>query len=234
MKRPGADDLRRMLARNHEVATRTLEPDFPLASFEALQDWQRARIERSFQDVISRDNYRPAAEFFLGELYGGLDFRERDEDMGRVMPLMVRFLPDGSLVTMAEAFELQAISLEFDMAMARHMEKASVTELDMDRYCETYRSCSDRPRRERQILLIRKLGYDLDELVHKRMVNYLVRLMRGPARAAGLGRLQDFLETGLQSFRAMEDPHWFIETVYEREWEAMQRMFAGDERPFGF
>ena len=234
MKRPGADELRRMLSRNHDVATRTLAPDFPRASFDALQQWQRARLKRSFQDVISSDNYRPAGEFFLSELYGGLDFRERDQDMDRVMPLMIRFLPDRTLATMAEAFELQAISLEFDMAMAGHMQQASITELDMDSYCRIYRSCSDKAGRERQILLIRKLGYDLDKLVRKPMVNYLVRLMRGPAHAAGFGRLQQFLETGLESFRAMEDPEWFIETVYEREWEAMQRMFAGDERPFGF
>ena len=66
------------------------------------------------------------------------------------------------------------------------------------------------------------------------MVNTLVRLLRGPAHAAGFGKLQEFLEEGLAAFRALEDPACFVDTIYEREWRAMERMFAGAERPFGF
>ena len=135
---------------------------------------------------------------------------------------------------MSEAFELQAISLEFDMKMAGHMDQKHLDSLDMDRYCDVYRACSDQPGRKRQIQLIRKLGYDLEMLVRKPLINYLVRLLRAPAHAAGFGSLQEFLESGLVSFRALEDPAYFIETIYEREWSAMQRMFAGDDRPFGF
>ena len=170
----------------------------------------------------------------VAELYGGLDFRQRDQDMGRVMPVMIRFLPDRALGTMSEAFELQAISLEFDMAMAGEMALRGIGQLDMPRYCEAYRAANDQGGRERQILLIRKIGYDLDKLVRWPMVNYLVRLLRGPAHAAGFGNLQEFLEAGLDAFRSLEDPAYFIETIYRREWDSMEKMFAGAERPFGF
>lgn len=234
MSKPGAQRLQDMLARNHAIAVRIEEPSFPLAEFEHLQQWQRARLARSFEDFASQEAYRPAVHFFLSELYGGLDFRERDQDMSKVMPVMIRFLPDKTLGTMSEAFELQAISLEYDIEMAGYMEREHVTELEMGRYCEIYRSCSDRPGRERQILLIRKLGFDLERLVRWPMVNTLVRLLRGPAHAAGFGKLQEFLEQGLASFRALDDPHYFIQTIYERELASMQRMFDGAEHPFGF
>jgi hypothetical protein len=135
-------------------------------------------------------------------------------------------------MTMSEAFELQAISLEFDMEMAEWMARWDVEVLDMATYCRVYLAVDDREGRERQIHLIRKLGYDLDQLVRKSFVNYLVRLLRGPAHAAGFGNLQEFLESGLNSFRALEDPEYFIETIYVREWESMERMFGGDENPF--
>jgi hypothetical protein len=61
-----------------------------------------------------------------------------------------------------------------------------------------------------------------------------VRLLRGPAHAAGFGKLQEFLESGLGSFRMIEDVSFFNETVYRRESTAMEKMFAGEERPFGF
>jgi hypothetical protein len=230
----GAQRLYEMLDRNHRLGSEIDADDFPRAAFDELQMWQRRRLARTFDDLIRQEAYRPAVTFFLTELYGGLDFRDRDHDMSRVMPVMKRFLPDKVLFIMSEAFELQAISLEFDMKMAVHMEQAGIRTLDMNRYCETYRACSDQAGRERQILLIRKLGYDLDKLVRKPLVNTLLRLLRGPAHAAGFGKLQEFLEAGLGSFRALEDVDYFNETVYEREWGAMKKMFAGEEKPFGF
>lgn len=234
MTRPGAERLYGMLARNHALASKIERAGFPLSSFEVLQQWQRQRIARSFDDLVQQEGYRPAVEFFLSEIYGGLRFRERDQDMSKVMPVMTRFLPDHALLTMSEAFELQAISLEFDMEMATFMEQEKFDSLNMSRYCEVYRACSDLARRERQILLIRKVGYDLERLVHKPLISYLVRLLRGPAHATGFGALQEFLESGLGSFRALEDPAYFIETIYERERVSMQKMFAGEEQPFGF
>lgn len=234
MDKPGARRLRDMLSRNHAIAEAVARPGFPLVEFEQLQEWQRERIARSFEDLARRESSRPAIHFFLSELYGGLDFRERDQDMEKVMPVMIRFLPDKTLGTMSEAFELQAISLEYDIEMAAWMRGEGLFGLDMSRYCTVYRACSDRPGRQRQIELIRKLGYDLKGLVRWPMVNTLVRLLRGPAHAAGFGTLQEFLEQGLAAFRALEDPVRFIDTIYEREWRSMQRMFDGAERPFGF
>ena len=57
-------------------------------------------------------------------------------------------------------------------------------------------------------------------------------MLPGPAHAAGFGRLQEFLETGLVSFRALEDPVHFVDTIYQREWSSMERLFAGDPYPF--
>lgn len=234
MSKPGAERLRSMLARNHAIAGQVADPAFPLRRFDHLQHWQRERLIRSFADLAAESGYQPAIHFFLSELYGGLEFRERDQDLGRVMPLMIRFLPDQALVALSEAFELQAISLEFDMQMADHMARQRLGALNMDRYSRVYRACSDRAGRERQIELIRKLGYDLEALVQKPLVNRLVRLLRGPAHAAGFGRLQEFLEEGLESFRALPDTALFVETIYEREWAAMEKLFEGERRPFGF
>ena len=233
MSKPGANQLHAMLARNHALARRTGEADFPLQEFNALQQWQQERLLTSFSDLFEQEGYQPAIEFFLSDIYGGLDFRERDQDMGKVMPVMVRFLPDRALVTLAEAFELQAISLEYDERMAHFMRTEGVRQLDMESYLPVYLAGGGRQGRERQINLIHKLGYDLDSLVGKPLVNYLVRLLRGPAHAAGFGSLQEFLESGLDSFRALENAREFVDTIYDREWAAMERLFDGEPDPFG-
>lgn len=234
MSKPGADLLRGMLARNHELAERTRGPEFPLAQFETLQAWQLDRLTTTFSDLYEQEGYRHAVEFFVSDLYGGMDFRERDQEMSRVMPIMIRFLPDKALVALAEAFELQAISLEYDFKMAEYMAQQGIHELDMESYCQVYRACSDHSGRERQIQLFPKIGRDLNKLVRKSIVNYLLRMLRGPAHAAGFGLLQEFLESGLDSFRALKDPDYFVDTIYRREWDSMQRLFTGDPDPFRF
>ena len=232
MSKPGADQLRAMLGRNHELAEKTVRPDFPLAHFETLQSWQLERLTVTFKDLYEQEGYRHAVEFFVSDLYGGLDFRQRDQEMSRVMPIMIRFLPDKALVALAEAFELQAISLEYDFIMAEYMAVQGIRELDLEAYCDVYRACSERAGRERQIQLFPKIGRDLNKLVRKSIVNYLLRMLRGPAHAAGFGKLQEFLETGLASFRALEDADYFVDTIYQREWGAMERLFARNPDPF--
>ena len=230
--RPGATRCRKMLAWNHRLAEKISAPGFELAPFEALQQWQRERLAESYSDLLSQESYRPACEFFLEELYGGLDFQERDQEVARVMSVMVRFLPGNALHIMADAFELQALSLEFDMEMAERLESAGAMDLDVASYGIAYRACGNGPQRERQILLIREVGNELAKLVHKPIVVHLIRLMRGPAHAAGFGALQEFLESGVLSFRQLDDPVYFVNTIYEREWLSMQKLFAADAEPF--
>jgi len=234
VSRAGAVACREMLAWNHRLAERICAPGFHFAAFQLLQSWQRSRLAGTYSDLMADDSTRPACEFFLDELYGGLDFLKRDQDLDKVMPVMVRFLPGHALGSLASAFELQALSLEFDIGVSRIIHERGDHELDLAGYASAYRGCGDRAGRERQIILIRQLGIDLSRLVDKALVSYLVRLLRGPAHAAGFGELQRFLESGLASFRKLEDRQWFVDTVYEREWEAMKKLFAGDPRPYDF
>lgn len=227
-----AEHLRQSLADSHDLASRLDEPGFPLAELEIVQTWQRQRLADSFQNLISQERYRAAGDFFLDELYGGLHFRERDQEMERVLPAMVRMLRDDMLKVLAEAFELQALSLELDMGMTAALVGFGWDRLDTGRYGEIYRVCGRSAERERQIELIHRLGLKLNKLVHHRLVLLLIRTLRGPARAAGFGRLQSFLEQGLNAFRIMGDGTEFVETVWRKESEVMLRLFAGDENPF--
>jgi hypothetical protein len=227
-----ADRLRQALTESHELATRFDEPGFPHAELEVLQTWQRRRLADSYRDLISQERYAAAGEFFLAELYGGLNFRERDQQMERVLPVMVRMLREDMLLALAEAFELQSLSLSLDMDMTVALQQSGWKQLNTDRYGEIYRTCGRALDRERQIELIGQLGLVLNELVHHRLVLFLIRTLRGPARAAGFGLLQAFLEQGLRAFQIMGDGTEFIETIWRNEDRIMQRLFAGEKNPF--
>jgi len=228
-----AGRLRQALSESHEFAARLDKPGFPLKELEIVQGWQRRRLAWSYRDLIQQERYRAAGDFFLAELYGGLHFRERDQEMERVLPVMVRMLRDDMILAVAEAFELQSLSLDLDMDMAVAFQKHGWNKLDTARYGETYRTCGRASDRQNQIELIRRLGLQLNKLVHHRLVLLLIRTLRGPARAAGFGLLQSFLEQGLFAFREMGDGSEFIDAIWRNEQEVMRRLLTGDEDPFG-
>ena len=62
----------------------------------------------------------------------------------------------------------------------------------------------------------------------------MVRWMHAPAVAAGFGKLQEFLDEGLEAFGVMgADAEHFVGTIVERETRALERIREGSEQPFG-
>ena len=69
------------------------------------------------------------------------------------------------------------------------------------------------------------VGRSLDVLTRKMFLRQTLRMMRGPARAAGLASLQGFLETGFDTFHAMGGADEFLQLVNSRESALMEAMF---------
>lgn len=223
-----AQAFRQALHAGNEFARAIDQPDFPLDEFLRLQDWQRQRFRLTYADFVARESDQPACQFFLEELYGGLGFRQRDEDVNRVEPMMSRLLPDHALWALSEALRLQLISLELDRSMAEVLWQKSTQFIDESCYVSAYRTVGRRHDREQQIELIRKLGHELQALTQSSLLLGLVKAVRKPAQAAGYGRLQNFLEQGLSAFRKLQDPEHFVETVYRREFQLMKQWFADE------
>jgi len=225
------DHLTAQIERNQDIAARLARAGPALNQrLIELQDWQRQRLDACYDDLRQTARYRPACDFFLDELYGGKDFRERDRQLARVVPVMRRFLPDHLLLAVGDAMRLQAVSLEFDLDLAELL--IDVERIDQPAYAGAYRRHGAWDLRADQIDLIEGLGRVLDETVHRPMVHRLVRMMRGPAVLAGFGALQSFLTRGLDAFARMHGAEYFLDTITERERLALDAMKAGADWPF--
>jgi hypothetical protein len=196
-----------------------------------LQKWQAKRLLRSHADLHSSPRYRLAVEFFFNELYGGGDAKRRDFDLIRVQTAMERLLPREGLEALCLAIQLETLSQELDHAVARALPDAPIT---VERYAQAYRDAGQEPSRRRQLELTGEVGAYLDSVVRKPLVRGLIRLVRGPAHAAGFGLLQEFLERGLVAFEAMHGADEFLKTIRTRELRASARLFAGEPDPFEF
>ncbi len=201
-------------------------------SLERLARWQARRLRQTYADLAAQPRYATAINFFEKDLYGdAADFAQRDSDLARVVPMMVRMLPERVIATVADAVELNALSHELDAAVLALLPRASGSFGVVD-YCRAYREVGRRADRERQINLIDEVGVALDHYVKKALIRSALVMMRRPAHLAGFGALHDFLERGFSAFRKMDGATEFLATIRARENELMERILGGDNAPF--
>lgn len=227
--------LERCLGWQQAVHDPVREPRNRLPVLPGLRRFQHRRLEAGFTDLLADARMRPAAEFFLSDLYGEQDFSERDRSVARVAPIMARLMPLPLLVALGQAVELGALSHSFDLKVAQALDAEGVgaEEIDADAYQRAYREAGCPRLRDRQIALVEDVGHTLDRAVHTMGVERLLRISRLPARAAGVLSLQAFLERGFEAFRQLDGAGDFLDTIASRERAVSARLFEGHPEPFG-
>ncbi len=196
------------------------------AAVAEVKRFQHARFEATYADLLANPRYTRAARFFLEDLYGPGDFTQRDAQFARVVPALVRLFPAELVGTVLQLAQLHALSERLDSAMA-----AAVRAIPLDGrgYGEAWRAVGEPASRRRQIDLMLAVGTALDRYTRSTLLRHTLRLMRGPAQAAGLGALQGFLESGFDTFKGMGGAAGFLATIEERERALADHLFAGGD-----
>lgn len=189
---------------------------------EALKAYQQARFARTHASLLAHPRYGRAANFFLNELYGPQDFTQRDAQFSRIVPALVRLFPADTVATVESLAAVHALSERLDTAMAIHLEGEAPGRAS---YVRAWQATGEPAARARQIELVMDVGEALDHHTRSFVLRASLKAMRGPARAAGMGALQSFLEAGFDAFGAMRGAREFLETIHARETALVQRLF---------
>lgn len=190
---------------------------------QAIKQYQHGRFGRTYADLLATPRYGGSASFFLDELYGPTDFTKRDTQFARVVPGLVRLFPQELVHTVQSLAELHDLSETLDTAMARAVAPGP---LDDASYKAAWQAVGRPADREMQITHIVRVGDALDAYTRNPLLRHSLRLMRGPARLAGVGELQKFLEAGFDTFRAMRGAEEFLAIVQQREQAFARDLFA--------
>ena len=188
----------------------------------ALKDYQQRRFSRSYAVLLGSPRYGGAAEFFLRDLYGPDDFSARDAQFARVVPGLVRLFPADVIKTVCLLAELHAISEQLDSRMAH---AAAATPVTAAAYVQAWQSVGEPALRQRQIDLTMAIGAALEAYTRKPLLRQALRMMRGPASAAGMSALQNFLEKGFDTFKAMKGADEFLAAIKVREQALARALF---------
>ncbi|MCK9689702.1 FFLEELY motif protein [Scleromatobacter humisilvae] len=192
------------------------------AAVETLKAYQQQRFARTHASLLAHPRYGRAANFFLNELYGPQDFTQRDAQFSRIVPALVRLFPADTVATVESLAAVHALSERLDTAMAIHLDGRAPMRAS---YVRAWQATGERASRARQIDLVMSVGEALDRHTRSFVLRASLKAMRGPARAAGMGALQAFLETGFDAFGAMGGAREFLATIQARETALAARLF---------
>ena len=203
--------------RRKRAATPALAP-----AVAVLKGYQQKRFERTHAGLLVHPRYGRAANFFLGELYGPQDFTQRDAQFSRIVPALVRLFPADTVGTVESLAAVHALSERLDTAMAIHLAGEPPTRSG---YLRAWQATGEPAARARQIELVMRVGEALDRHTRSFVLRASLKAMRGPARAAGMGALQTFLEAGFDAFGAMGGAKEFLATIHASETALVRRLF---------
>ncbi len=201
-----------------------------LASADRLtvRTYQQMRMATTHATLLAAPRYAPATRFFLTELYSTADLSQRDADIERVIRILVKFLPEKALATLAAALEMDALSETMDNALANAARAAQGDQrplkLNATTYAAAYLAVGQFDAREQQIMLTETIGSSLDKLSRMPLLRSLLKLMRAPAHAASVGGLHDFLENGYAAFAHMKGGKAFIQEIASKERAEHERL----------
>jgi hypothetical protein len=196
-----------------------------------VKEFQSRRFASTYTDLLNSKEFGAASRFFLIELYGDWDYAQRDAQFARIAGALQSYFPASVVATAVALAQLHALTEELDFAMANASLHADIQSHEDEclRYLECWRSVDRVTDRTHQLDAVLKVGAELDRLTRIRGLRMMLRMMRGPAKAAGLDALQRFLEAGFDTFSEMSSTKNlaanFLETIGSRERSWIGKLF---------
>lgn len=201
-----------------------------LAEVKAVQS---RRFSGTYADLLAGGPYQAAARFFLDELYSDKDYAQRDTQFSRIAGALEKLFPAQVVDTAVAMAELHAVTEELDQAMAlAWLGQAEEGMTLARRYILAWREVGRRPDREKQLSVVMAMGEELERLTRHAGLRMMLRMMRRPASASGMGSLQRFLESGFDTFSAMAKSKGgaagFLDIINAREAALIRVLFEGN------
>lgn len=208
------------------------DPEFK-PFFDAVQKWQAGRLLHTHRDLIADLRYQAITQFFLKELYGGMDLTELAREVERALPIANRLLPDAVMRTSAIALELNALTGELDEVAATYLyEKYGKVELNNTLLREAFLACDTLALRHHQMALLSELANGLDKYVRSRVIFATFKIAHRPAKLAGLAGLYEFLGRGFEVMRPMGSAQEFTKAFIAEELAVWEALYDGDPLAF--
>ena len=205
-----------------------------LQAVREVKRFQASRFANTYADLLQASRFRGAARFFLDELYGDKDYASRDTQFARIAGALQTLFPQQGVATAVKLAKLHALTDDLDHQMGRAWLVLTevVPPMPAISYVKAWRSVGWQEGRNAQLAGVLEIGQELDRLTRMPGLRMMLRMMRRPARTAGLSSLQAFLESGFETFAAMggqgAGATEFLGVIRQRESALIASLFSAE------
>ena len=215
-----AETIRNAVASVSLLRVQTAASPSLLEAVKQIKLFQAQRFRATYADLLKSDDYGPATQFFLDELYSDKDFAQRDAQFSKIAGALQTLFPKQVVQTAVTLAQLHRLTEELDHQMGIAMLSGADTDEAMA-YVHAWNTVGRQADRQLQLKTVLSVGLELNRLTRTPGLRLMLKMMRRPAHAAGLGALQTFLEAGFDTFAAMSGQKQlvssFLSTIEQRE-----------------
>jgi hypothetical protein len=190
-----------------------------------LQTFQSERLRRDHADLAVDPQYQAIGEFFFTEMYGPRDFSNRDSQARRLLQF-VNVIPGLTLRDVEPALSLLDLSNRLDdEVIACLVELDAPLTFDEHSYERAYRLADNYDLRHEQLELVRTALYNVHHTAHNPLIRLTLERTSGLAERLGMADIHTFLRKGHEAIQPVRDIYRFVETVYVREKDRLDRIY---------
>ena len=224
-----AETIRNAVAAVSLLRVQTAASPRLLDAVKQIKLFQAQRFRATYADLLSSDDFGPATQFFLDELYSDKDFEQRDVQFAKIAGALQTLFSKQVVQTAVTLAQLHKLTEELDHQMGIAVLPASGVD-EVAVYVQAWNTVGRRQDRRLQLETVLSVGLELQRLTRTPGLRLMLKMMRRPAHAAGLGALQGFLEAGFDTFAAMSGNKQlvasFLSTIEQRENKLIDALFS--------
>ncbi len=192
----------------------------------ALQQFQSERLRRDHADLAAEPQYQAIGEFFFNEMYGPRDFTARD-DQARRLHQFVHIIPGLTIRDVEPALQLLELSNRLDEIVVQHLiDLGAPIDFDEKLYDLAYHLANNYADRMAQLELVRSALYNVFRTSGKPLTRLAIDRTEHIAQVVGMSDIHRFLKSGYHAIQSVRDIYRFVETVYVREKDRLDRIYA--------
>ncbi|MCG8351839.1 MAG: hypothetical protein MI924_29085 [Chloroflexales bacterium] len=193
-----------------------------------LQIFQSARLRRDYSDLAAQPQYYSVSDFFFTQMYGPHDFTERDAGARRLHHF-IHLVPGVRLRDVEEAVELLELTSKLDDDVARWLQALNAPfDFDEPTYECAYFQADNYEQRLYQLNLVHATLLNMHRLTNIPFLGFALRQARFVALMSGMEALHTFMVEGHTALLPVQNIRYFADTVYERELQRLNRIYASD------
>lgn len=184
-----------------------------------VQAWQRARLQRTHNELFEQAKNKPMADYFLTKLYGGEEFKLLAEQLARILPKakkLERLAKEAVLETGSMAIQAAILAIELDMHLAQWLVKQDLP-VNADNMLSAYQNVDEANERRMQINHLKEVCYCTDKHLNSFMLKKAFALAKNAAYRHNFQPMYDFIDAGFMAMKPLKSVGGFIEPFCKRE-----------------